>query len=528
MKVFTGNTLLLLTLWFAAWAGPASQTGAAQQADKQLPLQKDYSFVMEVPGIINMLGTPTHLYILSEDEGLILFRSRADTLQWLYSSPDMHKRGNKLRSDIRFAYQFGAGKRLTILEPSSVLGVYSSTEMPIQPKDITRIEDNAYIALDSLGLGKIDLQSPESVDTSYAPVGRELLNNQNVIAVENSLNRLFVLSQSNELAIFEQKDNRLSEIRSLQLDEPISTIHVTRDQLLGSTKEGTVYRIDARGSLKKLFEIKREAVQIHSWNSHFVVKDVGDNIWFIENGKTSHVWKEGDNDAFHVGVIKDQLWLSEYNKVSRVRYRSKSASNADTSMVSKDQSIDSNLELKSIDNKTIPYPQPLLLYLDLNTNYPANDVQYSYNGPLNNVKIRGQSLYWQPGSGDIGTHPFEVIATGSDGQVDTVSFSVDVRSFNAPPRFSPIRTMSIVPNETFTLPITARDPDGMNSDLIRYMGVDLPDGAEVDPKTGRFTWEPSIRQVGEHTFQVIATDQYGAAASVDVTLNVIESQSRQQ
>jgi len=72
------------------------------------------------------------------------------------------------------------------------------------------------------------------------------------------------------------------------------------------------------------------------------------------------------------------------------------------------------------------------------------------------------------------------------------------------------------------LGISAIDPDGINQSLIRYLGVDMPDGAQINETTGRFRWNPDERQVGEHTFRVIATDQYGAAASQDYTINVVE------
>jgi hypothetical protein len=76
--------------------------------------------------------------------------------------------------------------------------------------------------------------------------------------------------------------------------------------------------------------------------------------------------------------------------------------------------------------------------------------------------------------------------------------------------------------EEFELKLSAVDPDGPNPELIRYIGVDMPDGAVIDETTGVFTWSPTIRQVGNHSFRVIATDQYGAAASQDFEFNVIE------
>jgi hypothetical protein len=72
------------------------------------------------------------------------------------------------------------------------------------------------------------------------------------------------------------------------------------------------------------------------------------------------------------------------------------------------------------------------------------------------------------------------------------------------------------------LPIRASDPDGPDNDLIRYMGVDLPAGARLDERSGEMVWTPSRRQAGEHEFRVIATDQYGAAASMSVNVNVLE------
>ena len=164
----------------------------------------------------------------------------------------------------------------------------------------------------------------------------------------------------------------------------------------------------------------------------------------------------------------------------------------------------------------------MLLPLELEGDFPVDNVQYVYQSDVENAKIRGNGFYWQPQANDVGTHEFKIVATSSDGQVDSTSFTADIRSFNAPPRFSPVRPVTIPVGESFTLPVKATDPDGMNPDLIRYLGVDLPEGSRIDEHTGRFTWTPTARQVGENKFQVIATDQYGAAAQTDIMIRVIE------
>src|SRR5690625_4136629 len=84
----------------------------------QSSLEKDYSFVMNVPSVVTTVSSPAHYYVLSETEGIAVFRSGADSLQWLYSSAGMQRRGSKMIADIRFAYLFGDSRRLTVLDPT--------------------------------------------------------------------------------------------------------------------------------------------------------------------------------------------------------------------------------------------------------------------------------------------------------------------------------------------------------------------------------------------------------------------------
>ncbi|MDX1585862.1 MAG: cadherin repeat domain-containing protein, partial [Balneolaceae bacterium] len=121
--------------------------GAALVSKGQPVLSKDYTTTMEIPSVIAMESSPAHLYVLSNSEGMVVFRAHSDSLQWLYSSTGMEQRGNRVTADIRFAYLFGYNRRLTVLEPTSVLGVYSSTLLPEKPLDAQRIEQKLYLAL---------------------------------------------------------------------------------------------------------------------------------------------------------------------------------------------------------------------------------------------------------------------------------------------------------------------------------------------------------------------------------------------
>jgi hypothetical protein len=164
----------------------------------------------------------------------------------------------------------------------------------------------------------------------------------------------------------------------------------------------------------------------------------------------------------------------------------------------------------------------LLLPIEFETDVNFNDVSLSYSASFDNAQIRGNTFYWQPTAAQSGRHSVTITASLADGRTDSTQFIINLRPFNSPPRFTPTRPISIPVGEMFELQISAIDPDGMDQSLNRYLGVDMPDGAHINEQTGRFTWEPTERQVGEHTFRVIATDQYGAAASQDYTINVVE------
>jgi hypothetical protein len=179
--------------------------------------------------------------------------------------------------------------------------------------------------------------------------------------------------------------------------------------------------------------------------------------------------------------------------------------------------------IEPIETITLPFPKPLILPVNIR-GYSGNisDVTLSVESALNNIQVRGSSLFWQPGASDTGRHNITVTATTPDGRNSQASFVVDVKPFNSPPRFTPSREQSLPADERFELQITAFDPDGTHPDLIRYLGVDLPSGASLNEQTGLFEWEPTVRQVGSHRFRVIATDQFGAAASQDYTMQVME------
>lgn len=493
----------------------------------QPTLEKDYSYVMEVPSIITMESSPAHLYALSDTEGMAVFRTQHDTLQWLYSSTGMEQRGNTVTADIRFAYLFGNSRRLTILEPTSVLGVYSSTLLPSNPRDAKRIDQNLYVALGNKGLGKVSLRTPASVDSTMEFVERSRLSRENIIDIETSGNQLFVLSESQKVFRFEYEDGQLSLSKEIALDGgEINSIYLINDTLFGSDKGGGIYEVDRIGYLIPLGDIEEEVTKIESWKNWLIIQGSSSRLWTSYQNRSPELWKKDGNAGNYFTITGDDLWLCEYGKISRIITSSQPQSSTVSS--SNHQKYSGSISLKDISNQSIPHTKPVLLPIRFNGDVPSEAVQISYqSSDIGNAEIRGQSFYWQPTSDNIGNHRIKIVASSNSGETDSTSFSIEVKSFNAPPRFAPIRPISIPMEQEFSLPFSATDPDGMNPELVRFIGVNLPEGASINENTGTFTWTPTARQIGDNKFRVIATDQYGAASSANVTITVVENVSRQ-
>lgn len=498
---------LVLTFIIAA-------TSSWSQAQEQL--SQNYNQLMEIPGVVEMEASPAHLYVLSETEGLAVFRVYQDSLQWLYTSSGMQRRGRQIEADIRFAYLFGVSRRLTVLEPTSVLGVYSTTLLPEKPNAVARLGNNLYIALGNSGLGMISLETPETVDSNAEMLAKNDIGNAAVIDVRSTelSKQLFVLTDAPSLLIYNLNDMGLELSGELKLNLPISNIFIDGEQVWGSTAMGEIYEIRSSG-LGKRVGITNEPIQkIRSWNNRLFIRTTTGRVWHVEPGNVIDIWKDDQQAGNYLASSSGNLWISEYDKISRAVFRQP---------LPKTQ-VDDNggFRIKHIPNQVVTYPNPLMLALEMEGNSPSGEVEFSYRSNADNAKIRSQGFYWQPTINQVGRYWFRIVAKNASGQIDSTRFIVDVRSFNSPPRFSPIRKTSIAVNQPYQIQYQASDPENPESSLIRYIGVDLPEGATINEHTGVFKWTPTERQIGETTFRIIATDKLGAASSVDVTLNVMD------
>lgn len=484
-----------------------------ESADAQL--LKDLSREIEISDVITMAGTETHLYILSEKEGLVVFRAYEDSLQWLYSSTGMQERGNTLESDIRFAYLFGDSRRLTVVEPTSVLGVYSSTILPAKPITVKRIGLQLFVALGESGLGIVSLSTPENVDSDLTMA--ENISSAIDLA-SNGEQLLYVLDSNNRITVLEIDEDEISLQESISINRNLNKLFLVENDLIGADNRGNIFFINSDGDTNTLTSVQSTPSSILEWNNLLVIRTVDGTVLTGRPGEEFMQWKSRRSAGNHIVLTGTKLWLAEFNSIAPVINRDSGIEN----MASDSQTDHSGFSLKPIENITIPYPRPLLLPIEFETDTDRSGVAVAYEATFDNASVRGNSLYWQPRSSQAGRHNVTITATTAEGISDSTSFIIDVRKFNSPPRTGNVRPVTLPVGEEFELKLTAVDPDGPDPDLIRYIGVDMPDGASVNEATGVFNWEPSIRQVGNHKFRIIATDQFGAASSQDFEMNVIE------
>src|SRR5699024_9097864 len=363
-----------------------------QTAKSHPTLTNDYSFVMNVPHVVTIASSPAHFYVLSDSEGMAVFRARPDSLEWLYSSTGMQRRGSKVVADIRFAYLFGSDKRLTVLEPTSVIGVYASTQLPAVPMDAQRIGRDLFIALGNGGLAKMPLESSSSTTEAITDIHPEL-ENRNIISLESIDDRLFVLTADNELLRFDYDGEQLELLQPAQLQKNITDLFLTGSNLFGTDPQGNIYEIEGSGKLSKLGSIGEEITKIAAWRDRLIIRGTSGRIWTSFKKRQPKLWKEDSKAGNYFTVSKNQLWISEYNQITKVR--AETAAQDDQAAPSSSQQANASVKLEAIHDYTVPYSDALLFPISFESNLPVEDIHFTYQSPnIQKAIIRGQSFYW--------------------------------------------------------------------------------------------------------------------------------------
>lgn len=563
LKILSGfYTIVLLFLAMSTSYGQRveRQTHEGQSADsaregssnivervgirETIRLVEDRATTLEIPGIIDMVSSAFHLYVMSESDGLVVFRKKEEGLTWLYSATGMQRRGSTLFADDRFAYVKGQRNQLSVLEPTSVLGVYSSTRFASAFSSVARTHHTLWIAFPDLGIGKLSLETPEQVDMEPEFAFLEQTQGCQVKdVVSDGYAHLFALvtcidsdSTSKIIHILDPPSGEeTASIESIvDIEGDFQSLHWVRSMgLFASGSEGLV-SISEEGSTFFWVQVEDELSDVHAIGSRLILRTKSGLLWA---GSLTEGFQQVRSDVGGGNFITQAssgLFLAQYDRLQNAsleieqeerliafdRASAENSTNSSLSTETSNPSTNQGFSLFPIPSITVPLPQSVILPISYTTASSTQAVQLTLLSNIEAAQIRGRSFLWTPSSNDVGEHTFTVLATTTDGRVQTQEFTINVRPFNAPPRFAPNRAMTVPTGELFTTQFFAVDPDGLDAELLDYRAEDLPRGARLDRKTGVFEWTPTEEQIGVVIFQVFARDQYGTASVQDVELRV--------
>jgi hypothetical protein len=494
----------LLTIWALL-----AVYGTAVQA-QTLPERK--RVLLEIPALTAIAASELHFYALSVTDGLVVFRIHQDSLAFLYKSEGMQRRGTNLLADARFAYILKENM-VSVVEPTSMLGVFSSTKLPGQVRTVVRSGMSLFAAIQGFGIGALSLSSPDAFDSAPRniyplPAGVEVFD---LLKQGNSL--LALTSEPSVMWLSTVNDSTVSMERKYTLDRNLTGLIVLDQSLAGFDASGNLYQIAQTGKTTPRYSFKEPVDRAAISENLSVLRTRSGSLWVLNSDGTTQPFRTSGAAGNFIAAARGQLWMAENNTISEY-----STGLTNRTQIAGNPAV--RVTLKPIPASVVSYPRPYLGVAELET----GDIQqvrfFARSATATGIEMRGNGLYWQPASRDVGRHYITVFAVHAGGASDSVRFTIDVRPFNAPPRFTPILPQTIIAGFAFELPVKAVDPDGNAPDLIRYLGVNLPEGASLDEKTGVFSWKPSEKHTGTHQFRVVASDQFGAAAALEIQLTV--------
>jgi len=121
-----------------------------------------------------------------------------------------------------------------------------------------------------------------------------------------------------------------------------------------------------------------------------------------------------------------------------------------------------------------------------------------------------------PGFDQAGDYTLPAIVSDKTTE-STTTILITVNNVNRAPVIDGDVSVSVTVGENAELSFSASDPDGDN---LTFTTSDLPQGASLDPGSGKINWTPTEDQSGNFSFTVSVSDGVdNAEATGRVTVN---------
>ncbi|MBN2477072.1 MAG: putative Ig domain-containing protein [Pirellulales bacterium] len=180
-----------------------------------------------------------------------------------------------------------------------------------------------------------------------------------------------------------------------------------------------------------------------------------------------------------------------------------------------------------LDDQTVAEGSTLLLVATaLDTDDPPDGLTFSLDGNVPEGALMDPAsgvLTWTPSERQgPGTYRIGVRVTddGSPPLSDLTFFSVRVDEVHQSPLIDQVADQTVAEGQKLLLAITVTDPDVPSGQFTFGFETDVPDGAEIDPGTGVFTWIPTEEQ-GPGVYPITITVDDGTSAQGDTMRFVV-------
>ncbi len=131
-----------------------------------------------------------------------------------------------------------------------------------------------------------------------------------------------------------------------------------------------------------------------------------------------------------------------------------------------------------------------------------------------------QIFQWQPSYEQSGQYnELQFTVADPSGLSAVQRCTITVNHVNRPPLLAAVPEQTAAENQPLQIQLIGSDPDVEDQQKLIYSATGLPEGAQLNPQTGEFSWTPSYDQSGLYPITFAVSDgQYSAETATTVTV----------
>ena len=152
----------------------------------------------------------------------------------------------------------------------------------------------------------------------------------------------------------------------------------------------------------------------------------------------------------------------------------------------------------------------------------AGKLQYESSNLPEGATLNSTSgeFNWIPTFAQSGSYTLSFQVSDSAGQKAEIQVPIEVMNVNQPPVIVALPAQNGQENQALSIQLNFSDPDLEDEGKLQVTTGDLPEGMQVDTKSGLISWTPTFDQSGGYTIDYTITDSFGASASGSISLEI--------